>query len=117
MFLSQASLTATCSSLVAAQEEIAQYKSKLEEVEQEGQEQRDKMAVLSSEKSVLLLRMADLVKENETLNGDNQFLRFEKQTVGDALTALQAEHKQVCTVHVHVSLSYICCMYIISNRT
>ena len=82
---------------MAAQGEIAQYKSKLEEVEQEGREQRDKMAVLSSEKSELLLKIADLVKENETLNADNEFLRSERGTISNALTALQAEHKEVCT--------------------
>ena len=54
------------------------------------------MAMFGSECSYLLVRVADLTEEKQSLEAENLLVKYAKESVFASLAALQVDHEQVC---------------------
>ena len=68
------------------------------------QDQSEKIMMLSSENSILDTRVHDLTEEKETLEMENELIKRAKETTIKGWTALQAKHQQVGAIMLYASI-------------
>ena len=111
---SQTKLSNVSDSLSAAQNQISQQLSQFKGLEGETQDHRDRMAVLDSEHSYLLVRVADLTEEKHSLEAENLLVKYAKEATFTSLAALQADHEQVCLC---LFVYYCICILLLNTTT
>ena len=95
IFSSQAKLCNVSNSLSAAQDQISQQLSQIKRLEGETQDYSDRMAQRDSECSHLIVRMANLTEEKQSLETENLLVKYAKEATVTSLATLQTDHEQV----------------------